>query len=188
MAIKWLGWGGSFLLLFILGQSTPLDPDHLTLKGALNLGWSYASDWDPRAVLISATSVDDEEKDGVKGQDGRRRFWNLIYAVPEEKRSLILSIRNQKVQQIETGDLYQAEEGIEQSEIQVGSPWLVRKARTAYHLGPGTNWAEGYHFIVFKSGKTPFITVVGLNPKGKLTKIYFDPRDGRYLGMVTTGD
>ncbi len=184
---KWMGWGGSFLLLFILGQSTPSDPGQKqTLKEAVNLGWHHAIAWDSQAVLISVSSVDDEHDEGVKGNEGRRRFWNLIFAVAEQERSLILMIRDGKVQQKETQDVYRAAEGIQLNELIVDSPQLVKKARKEYHLLPGVTWAEGYHFVLFKSGNIPFTAVVGLNQREQYTKIYFDPRDGSYLGMTTT--
>lgn len=181
-----MGWGGSFLLLIILGQSSPYGSSQLSLKEAVNLGWRHAAAWDPEAVLISASSVDDEYEEEGKGNNGRRRFWNLIFAVPEKDRSLILTIRDGQVQLKETKDVYQAAEGVQVHEIIVDSPQLVKRARDKYHLLPGVTWAEGYHFVLFKSENVLFAAVVGLNEKEQYTKIFFDPQDGSYLGMSIT--
>lgn len=183
MVTRWTGLGVSILLLIMSGQSSPVIQHKWSMKEAVHLGLTRAKAWDSRAALISATSVDDRETEWNKGRDGRRSDWNLIYGVPNTDKSLIVSIRKHQIQEKEIRDTFYAEDSIQICEIVVNSPELVRKAIKKYHLKPGITWAEGYHFILFKSKGTPFFAVVGRDQENRHTKIYFHPKDGQYQGM-----
>jgi hypothetical protein len=148
------------------------------------LGLKRALAWDKKAALIELTSVDIEPR-GSLGEGGKRSPWNLIFGVPETNQVLLVSIRDSKITNVITSQqTVTREEAINSQEVIADSTDVIEVARKRFGLKPGKNWAKGYHFLLLKSEGHVFLGVVGLNPEGKFTKIWFDAKTGKYLGMM----
>ncbi|WJQ79477.1 hypothetical protein [Brevibacillus brevis] len=154
----------------------------ITLKEAYDIGLVKAKEWDSGAFLTHISTVDRKIGNDL-GSDGKRRSWNLTFEVPTKKKSLFISIDDNKIEKSISRNSTSQFNGITQEEIGIDSPQIASKAIQSFNLRPGENWAIGYHFTMFKQENQLFLTVVGRNEQNKFSKIYFNPKNGEYLGM-----
>lgn len=86
-----------FSSILIVSEIKSSESNEITLKEAIEIGLNKAkNEWDIDAALFRATSIDDE-KEGSKGRDGKRRHWNLLFAVPETKKLLVITIHDKEI-------------------------------------------------------------------------------------------
>ncbi|SFS59262.1 hypothetical protein [Marininema halotolerans] len=48
--------------------------------------------------------------------------------------------------------------------------------------GKRLDWGEGYHFTLLKDNGKLFLSITGVDDKNRVTKIYYNPMDGKYWG------
>lgn len=72
-------------LLVVITYSNDKNPNEISLKEAYSIGVSEVREkWDSNAKLFQLTSIDDSLNDS-KGENGKRRYWNFIFAVHNTK-------------------------------------------------------------------------------------------------------
>lgn len=148
----------------------------ITLHEAFEIAYKEAKNWEEKAELFSMTSVDNEgmtvEDDG---HDGRRRFWNFIFVVPEEEKQLIISIHDKKVINSLSEKGAALSTFIKREEMLMTSKEAVDKAIKDFKVNPGNGgWAGGYHFTLDKQDNVAKLSVVCLDKEGYFSNISFD--------------
>ncbi|MBA4495581.1 hypothetical protein ACFO25_15370 [Paenactinomyces guangxiensis] len=159
----------------------------ITLKEAVTKANAEAKKWNPLASLILITSADAFDpniKGPTEGKQGKRRMWNLIFGVPGTDQSLLVKIEENKISNVkEIQELVRPGEVVPLDQIAVDSPFLVEQAIQEFGMKPGVHFARGYHFELFSDNHRLFFSVEGLNQRNKRIRVFFNPNNGRYLGM-----
>ncbi|MCM3290395.1 hypothetical protein M3661_09665 [Paenibacillus sp. MER 180] len=152
----------------------------LSLIDALHVGMVAAKKWNPEAVLLYVTSVDDG-LGKTSGQEGTRSRWNLQVGAPANKRAVI-AIRDGKVDKVIPGiGNYNSEWMVSTDKVKIDSTVAVLKSIRSRHLLPGDGWANGYHFILQAGEGLTTILVIGRDDQDQLQQIEFDAVTGRIL-------
>ncbi|NEZ41221.1 hypothetical protein [Paenibacillus alvei] len=152
----------------------------LTLLDALYVGMFAAKKWNPDAVPLYLTSVDDDLGE-ASGQEGTRDRWNLQVGAPGVQRAVV-AIRYGKVERIITGvGPYRPEYIVAADRVKIDSTTVADQSKRASNLKPGRGWANGYHFILQAVEGVPMITIVGRDEHNQLRQIDFDAGTGRIL-------
>lgn len=160
------------------------DSTNISLIKAYELGLTIAQKKDSTADLIFMNSVDDGKNSGF---DGKRGSWNLMFALPEKEKRLLVVIENGEIKTTQTLDEIIKEEVIKRNEISINSDKAVINASKNYGLKPGyiKNFFNGYHFKLEKEDNKVFFAVVGFNKENNLTDIYFNAKNGEFFGGST---
>ncbi|GGP08881.1 hypothetical protein [Oceanobacillus neutriphilus] len=124
-------------------------PSNLTLNQAINLAYSDALDWNKKAKLIDATSIDSDEEQ--TGGDGKRRYWNITFGVPDTNDLFLVNIHDAKINEHaefpNEGEVRTENYFVKDlSDIKYDSPELLEKAKEITELYPGDVFAKGYNF------------------------------------------
>lgn len=152
----------------------------LSLLDALYVGMFAAKKWNPEAVPLYLTSVDDDLGE-ISGQEGTRSRWNLQVGAPGVQRAVI-AIRQGKVERIIAGaGSYQPECIVAANQVKVDSTTVADQSMRTGKLKPGSGWANGYHYILQAVEGAPTITIVGRNEHNHPRQIAFDAATGRIL-------
>ena len=67
-------------------------------------------------------------------------------------------------------------------ELSISTTEAVAIAKENYGLLPGSDWAQGYHFVLENSGVALVLSVVGRNTDGSISRIYFNAKTGEVIG------
>ena len=106
----------------------------LSIKQAIELAYPSALKWNENAQLLTAVNIDLEDKaEKFIGSDGKRRYWNISFGVPDTNKFFLVTIHEGKIDQ--TNDLtsegdspYPKKEFIQMKDIKYDSPELLKKA------------------------------------------------------------
>ena len=84
------------LLLVKLGvPNEPYVTNAVDLFDAYQIAYAEAIKWDKAALPYFITSVDDRIDDGfVKGEDGKRHYWNFAFVVENTNKHLIITLHD----------------------------------------------------------------------------------------------
>lgn len=166
----------------------------LSLKQAIELAYSNAVGWDKRAKLFSATSADNDK--GITGVDGKRRYWNIFFGIPDTNRVYLVQTKDEKIKEsvelTSKGDSPQPKKFFIENllEIKFDTPELLKKAKKITDLYPGKTWAKGYNFGISKDAEknVVLIEIIGWNKKrDKMRGLQFNANTGE-LYLKTEGD
>ncbi|WP_255255224.1 hypothetical protein [Bacillus pseudomycoides] len=152
----------------------------ITMSQAYLIGLQEAQKFDNVCELIYIGSVDDGQNGG---HNGKRKDWNMIIALMNQKKRVIVSIKNSHLKKASVLEELN-EPTINWDEIKVDSNIAVEKAIQTFSLSPGQNvFSKGYHFRLFKDDNNIFLSVIG-NKDHKEAEIFFDGVTGNYLGRT----
>lgn len=191
---RWMYYISLFIIILIIviywkfadksPENTELQKE-LTIIEAIDIGHQEAIRWDSNAMLSYVTSVDDTEEGGLKGESGKRREWNLVFAKPNSNQHYLLQILDGVVKKSKnvTGP-NKNNELINPSEILLDSPQLLTIAKNHYNLSPGIQWAKGYHYVLRKHESKIILQVVGLDEKNNMAKIFIDMNSGEVFDAI----
>ncbi len=123
------------------------------------------------------------------GSNGKRKHWNVRFAVPDTNKQFLVTIHDGKIDQtkditVETDSPYPKQELIRLSDINYDSPQLLKKALEKGGIQPGKDWAKGYNFVLSKDPETniTLMVVIGWNSDyKKMASIYFNATNGKLL-------
>lgn len=175
----------SILLLIELGMSNELyGANAVDLFDAYQIAYAEAIKWDKAALPYFITSVDDSIDDEfVKGENGKRRYWNFDFVVENTNKHLIITLHDKAiVNQIEAESNVNKDCIIDIDKLNISTVEAILIAKETYGLLPGTDWAQGYHFVLKKEGMVLVLTVVGLNESGKMSRVFFNAETGAVIG------
>ncbi|WML39624.1 hypothetical protein RCG19_21010 [Neobacillus sp. OS1-2] len=174
----------ALIITIFIQLNNKSDNTNISLIEAYELGLTIAQKRDSTADLIFMNSVDDGKNSGF---DGKRGSWNLMFALPEKEKRLLVVIESGKIKTTRTLDEITKEEVIKRNEISINSNKAVMNASKNYGLKPGyiKNFFNGYHFKLEKEDNKVFFAVVGVNKENNLTDIYFNARNGEFFGGST---
>lgn len=164
----------------------------LTVLEAVKLANSSALLWNLNAQLLDITNIDlDTQENSIPplGNNGKRKHWNVRFAVPDTNKLFLVTIHDGKIDQ--TNDLtmegvspYLKQELINLSDINHDSPQLIKKAIKKGGIHPGQDWAKGYNFMLSKDPETntPLMLVIGWDSDNeKMVAVNFNANNGKLL-------
>lgn len=182
-----------FIILCILlcgchsqtSSSQELSP-YLTLNQAINLAQLDALEWNKKAKLIDATSIDRDTKQ--TGGDGKRRYWNITFGVPDTNDLFLVNIHDAKINEhaefLNEGEVRSENYFVKDlSDIKYDSLELLEKAKEITNLYPGDVFAKGYNFGLTTDPQKDLILIkiVGWDEKRKSMKyVLFNGETGEF--------
>ncbi|MGX9134985.1 hypothetical protein ACWV26_11495 [Rummeliibacillus sp. JY-2-4R] len=126
----------------------------LTILEAVKLAYPYALEWNKDAQVLQAINIDLDKPGKSIGSNGKRKYWNIDFGVPETDKDFLVTIHEGGI--VSTKDIgekgatpYPEEELIRFEDINYDSPQLLKKALELGNIYPGNDWAKGYNFMLF---------------------------------------
>lgn len=165
-------------------SSTEISPA-ITARQAYTVGLKAARDWNPGAQLRMLTSADiQSDLNTIYGENGTRKYWNMVFGIPESSQSLSISIVNGKI--FREQRVVSMAPLIQMPDSQFDSPLAVRVAQQHYDLQPGRYFAVGYHFTINPSttGHNAIMTVYGLDKNGYFSQVMFNMGNGKVVQAI----
>lgn len=172
------------LLLIILFLADQSDCNSSAdLLEAYKIANAEAIKWDESAKPYFITSVDDSiESKFVKGEDGKRNYWNFDFVVEDSNKHLIITLHNKTVvSKIEAASNVNSDYIISIEKLCISTAEAVIIAKDNFGLLPGTDWAQGYHFVLENDGSVLVLSVVGFNTDGERSRVFFDAKMGEVI-------
>lgn len=172
--------------LYEVESFNSLPEREITFLEAYNLGLKKGQEFDKETILIFFNSVDDKK---VSGQNGKKGDWQGVFALPTVKHNMVIVIEKGKLKNyriINGSDDFT----IPNSKIKVDSDQIVKTALEKFNLKPSPmedSFSHGYHFSLIRDEKNIFFGVDG-KIDGQSAEIYFNPKNGEYLGDVIKKD
>lgn len=144
----------------------------LSIKQAIELAYPSAQKWDENAQLLQAINIDLDLPGNSNGNNGKRKFWNISFGVPDTKQFFLVTIHEGKIDKVQDltkkGDTPKSKnEFIKLEDIHYDSPELLKKSLEMGIIYPGKEWAKGYNFMLSKDTETNRnqMLVIGWNSK-----------------------
>ncbi|MBD3919195.1 hypothetical protein H8B09_10565 [Paenibacillus sp. PR3] len=176
----WIACSSSYAALQI-NADQDTEGIKISLLEAYRIGQLKAQQWDAKAKLYLLTSVDSDPGTN-QGFDGKRRYWNMVFAVPGAAKSILYTIHDKVIiHATPSEDMSSMNEVIERlGTIKIDSTDVIERAQQ--ELFPAKGWASGYHFRLSRSSDIALLEVVGADREGKIKKVYYDGYTGkRYI-------
>ena len=153
------------------------------LLEAYKIASAEAIKWDGSAKPYFITSVDDPiESRFVKGEDGKRNYWNFDFVAENSNKHLIVTLQNKTVvNKIEATSNVNSDSVIYIEELRISTADAAAIAKEKYGLLPGTDWAQGYHFVLENDGSVLILSVAGLNADGNMARVFFNAKTGEVI-------
>lgn len=170
-------------LLFLLLLDCQTYGSAIDLMEAYRIANAEALKWNESAKTYFITSVDDTlESEKVKGEDGKRCYWNFDFVIEGTDKHLIITLHDKNVVNIiEAQSVVKPEYSINMDKLRISSSEAVAAAKALYGLLPGKTWAQGYHFVMENDGVMQLLSVVGLDQNGSMTRIVFNAETGQVI-------
>ena len=147
-----------------------VEHQELSIKQAIELAYPFALKWNKNAQLLQAINIDLDKPGKSIGSNGKRKYWNIDFGVPETNKIFLVTIHEGKIDQAQDltrqGDSpYPKKEFMRLEDINYDSPELLKKALKMGCIYPGKDWAKGYNFMLRKDTETniPLMLVIGWN-------------------------
>lgn len=171
------------ILVFFVFLHVPQDCNAVDLFEAYQIAHSEALNWDAAAKPYFITTVDDNIKSStIKGEDGKRNYWNFDFVIVNTNRHLIITLHDKTIEnKIETESYTNNDYIINMSEVCVSTAEAVMEARDNFGLLPGVEWAQGYHFVLENDGSALTLSVIGVNHDGTMSRVLFNAKTGEVI-------
>jgi hypothetical protein len=159
----------------------------LSIKQALKLAYPSALKWNKNAQLHDAINIDLDKPGKLIGSNGKRKYWNVQFGVPDTNKVFLVTIHNGKIDQtndISGGSPQPKKEFMELSEINYDSPDFLKRALKMGSIYPGNDWAKGYNFWLRKDPERNInlLLVIGWNSdQTKMKATGFNVSTGEYV-------
>ncbi|MCM3412687.1 hypothetical protein [Metabacillus litoralis] len=165
----------------------------LSIKQAIDLAYDSALKWNKNAQLLDAVNIDLDKPGKSIGSNGKRKFWNIAFGVPDTNKYFLVTIHNGIIDKINDltnkGDSpYPKKEFIQMEDIKYDSPELLKIALKMGSIYPGKDWAKGYNFMLRKDTERNInlILVIGWNSdQTKMKAVGFNATTGEYIPPQT---
>ncbi|MCG3089297.1 hypothetical protein [Sporosarcina cyprini] len=140
--------------------------------------------------MLQAINIDlDDKTEKSIGSNGKRRYWDIWFAVPETNKFFVVTIYKGKIERVEDLTVegttpYPQKEFVLLEDIKYDSPDLLEKALKLGVLYPGKNWAKGYNFMLRKDPETgiTLMLIIGWNKElDQMVAVYFNAKNGERL-------
>lgn len=172
------------LLIKLVVSNQPYVANAVDLCDAYQIARAEAINWDEAALPYFITSVDDSMDGGfIQGADGKRRCWNFDFVVENTNKHFIITLHDKTiVNKIEADSSVHNDCIIETEKLNISTAEAVLVAKETYGLLPGTDWAQGYHFVLKREGRILVLAVVGRNESGEMSRVFFNAETGAVIG------
>ena len=165
-----------------INSSISSDIKAISLEEAYTVTLEEAQNWNGQARLFSINSIGKTKNENIEGLDGKRRFWNVVYAVPNIRKQIIYTVHDGKIiEKIETPDINAENSFIDFDKVKINSKDALVNTKKELNLQPGKGWAKGYHFAIRNHGNKIILSVVGEDENGYFSKVYFNATTGELI-------
>lgn len=137
-------------------------------------------EWDTRARLYLLSSVDDK-LDGSKGINGKRTVWNMIFNVPEEKISIVVTVFNNSIYKVSDPVKEEVEPDgfIDVNNLRIDSDKIADISKKGDALIPvSAEFRQGFHYKLYRQDRDTVISIDGSNQHGEYKKIIYNATTG----------
>ena len=175
-----------FVFIFLIAVSVMViilvnNDKSTSLLEAYNIAYNEVRKSSDHVELLLITTVDEPNSTPDEGKNGKRRYWNMIFAdSTSSDKEFIVSIHDKTVEVVPIQSQIDRTQFINMYDLKLTSKKAVSTAITDYSLLPGQEWARGYHFVVHSFDNEIDFQVVGLGANNKMMRIAFDG-SGNYL-------
>lgn len=160
----------------------------ISLLEAYNIGYKEVLKRADNAELCLITSVDEPKSTTDQGKNGKRRYWNMIFANPNSTdEEYIISIRDKEVEIEPIQQKIDSTQFINMDDLLLTSEKAVSSAINDYGLLPGQEWAVGYHFVLRSFDNDIDFQVVGLGADNKIMRLAFDG-NGNFIKKIVPNE
>lgn len=166
-----------------------VEHQELSIKQAIELAFPSALEWNKNAELLDAISIDLDKPGKSIGSNGKRKYWNISFGVPDTNKFYLVTIYEGKI--VQANDLtgegtspYPQKEFIQLEDIKYDSPELLKQALKMGNIYPGKDWAKGFNFMLKKDTERNInlLLVIGWNSdQTEMTAAGFDASTGEYI-------
>lgn len=169
------------IVLFAVNQ--PGSHGSADLLEAYKIASAEAVQWNASAKPYFITSADDSiESRAVKGEDGKRNDWNFDFVIENSNKHLIVSLHNKTVvSKIEAVSNVNSDYVIHIEDLCISTAEAAIIAKARLGLLPGTDWAQGYHFVLENDGSMLILSVVGRNADGDMSRVCLNAKTGEVI-------
>ncbi|WP_255258196.1 hypothetical protein [Bacillus sp. AFS018417] len=110
-----------------------VEHQELSIKQAIELAYPSALEWNKNAQLLQGVNIDKDKPGKSIGSNGKRKYWNIDFGVPDTNKVFLVTIYEGKIVQAKDvtgkGDSPYPKEGFMRLEdINYDSPQLLKKA------------------------------------------------------------
>ena len=169
------------IIIFVSNQ--PRENGSADLLEAYQIANAEAMKWNASAKPYFISSVDDPiESKYVKGENGKRNYWNFDFVVENTNHHFIITLHNKTiVHKTEAESSTNNDYIINIQDVCITTEEAVTIAKEHYGLLPGTDWAIGYHFVLENEGSVLVLSVVGINEDGIMSRVFFNAKTGEVI-------
>ncbi|MGX9134975.1 hypothetical protein ACWV26_11445 [Rummeliibacillus sp. JY-2-4R] len=161
----------------------------LTILEAVKLAYPFALKWDKDSQVLQAINIDLDKPGKLIGSNGKRKYWNILFGVPETNKEFLVTIHEGKIESTEDiggkgSSPHPVAAFIKFGDINYDSPQLLKKALELGEVHQGKDWAKGYNFMMIKDPETKItlILVIGWDAdQKKMVAVYFNATNGEHL-------
>ena len=166
-----------------------VEHQELSIKQAIELAYPTALKWNKNAQLLQAINIDLDKPGKSIGSNGKRKYWNIDFGVPDTNKIFLVTIHEGKIDQAQDltrkgNSPYPKKEFTKLEDINYDSPELLKKALKMGSIYPGKDWAKGYNFMLRKDIETniTLMLVIGWNSdQTKMKAAGFNVTTGEYI-------
>ncbi|WP_418300910.1 hypothetical protein [Lysinibacillus fusiformis] len=166
-----------------------VDHQELSIIQAIELAFPSALKWNKDAQLLQAINIDLDKPGNSIGSNGKRKYWNISFGVPDTNKNFLVTIHDGKIDRVHdlTGEgtsPFPKTEFVLMEDVKYDSPELLKKALKVLDIYPGKEWAKGYNFILRKDTERNInlLQVVGWNrDQTEMKSSPFDALTGKYM-------
>lgn len=162
--------------------------DSSSMKEAYHIAYKAIIKENPNVLLYSMVSTDsiDNPEDTTAGKLGLRKYWNLVFAVPDTTDYWIVMIRNKNIKDIikVMGSSLDKTDFIDNMDSLINSNEALLIAKDEYKLLPGEGWAIGYHFLLGKTSEMNTIAVFGRDHSKNFASVSINAKTKEIIGAI----
>lgn len=161
----------------------------LSILEAVKLAYPLALEWDENAQLLEVINVDLDKPGMSIGSNGKRKYWNVQFAVPDTNLHILVTIHEGEVSRVvdltkKGNSPIPKKQLIKLSDVNYDSPQLLKSALKKGGIQPGKDWAKGYNYSLYKDPETniTLILVIGWNSDyEEMVAINFNATNGKLV-------
>lgn len=176
-----LGITTSIIIQYRIGNS-------ISMHQAYHIAIQALQQQNPDVQLYTIGSNDSflKTEDKTAGNQGLRRYWNIVFTIPDTTEHWLVGVRDKKVKDLVKIEEYPKEKStlIDNMNSLIDSKEALKVAIQEYNLQPGEDWAIGYHYKMEKYLGIVIITVFGRDNQKNFARISINAQTKEVISAI----